>query len=280
MMGKRSAKKLPILRIAIGYPINQVDGEAGGLAILEKIHAQVRGLHIAMKNIQDGIALIQIIQEALNEIHVCIQNMRELAIEAASDTLTVTDREQCELDFQKLQYQIQCISTDTHFNKKALINGDYVDGGLKIHVGANSGQNIELHINDMGVRALAIDHASVGLWEYADQAINTMDAALNKVSYERTRLETYQNWLERTGNSHQKTMAQLQDTELHLQDIGVRIREIKSRIRHTYVANKRMERIRLKLILRISQTMLVLHMQKAHTTVKALEQVMMKGPEH
>ncbi|WP_341302914.1 flagellin [Lysinibacillus sp. FSL H8-0500] len=279
MFGRRSTKKVPILRITVaGYSIDNIEGDSAVLAISERIHAQIRGLNTASKNIQDGIALIQTIQEALNTIHAVAQRMRELAIEMASDTLTNNDREKYDVEFKTLQQKIQAISIDTQFNKKALINGNYANEGIKIHVGANSGQNIELHISDMDIAALSIEHVSVALWENADQAINMMDDALNKVSYERTKLETYQNWLEQTDNGHQKTIAYLQNIELRIQDIKVRIREVKSRIRFSYVNRKWFQRLQLKMVLYINQRMLILHMQRAQSTVKSLENRTIKSP--
>jgi len=100
-----------MLRISSGYRINSAADDPAGLAISEKMRAQIRGLNMAAKNIQDGISLVQTAEGALNETHAMIQRMRELAVEAANDTLTDDDRKKLDLEFQELKKEIQRTST-------------------------------------------------------------------------------------------------------------------------------------------------------------------------
>ena len=86
-----NAMNKAMLRISTGYRINSAADDPAGLAISEKMRAQIRGLNMAGKNIQDGISLVQTAEGALNETHAMIQRMRELALEAANDTLTDSD---------------------------------------------------------------------------------------------------------------------------------------------------------------------------------------------
>src|SRR5690606_37937190 len=79
-------------KLSSGLRINRAGDDAAGLAISEKMRAQVRGLQMAVKNAQDGISLIQTAEGALNETHAILQRMRELAVQAASDTNTESDR--------------------------------------------------------------------------------------------------------------------------------------------------------------------------------------------
>ena len=111
-----------LYRISTGYRINSAADDAAGLAISEKMRAQIRGLNMASKNIQDSISLLQTAERALNETHAIIQWMRELAVQASTDTLTDKDRELIDLEFQELKKEITRISTDINFNTKALHN--------------------------------------------------------------------------------------------------------------------------------------------------------------
>ena len=111
-----------LYRISTGYRINSAADDAAGLAISEKMRAQIRGLNMASKNIQDSISLLQTAERALNETHAIIQWMRELAVQASTGTLTDKDRELIDLEFQELKKEITRISTDINFNTKALHN--------------------------------------------------------------------------------------------------------------------------------------------------------------
>lgn len=253
-----------MLRISSGYRINSAADDPAGLAISEKMRSQIRGLNMAAKNIQDGISLVQTAEGALNETHDMIQRMRELAIEAANDTLTDDDRQKLELEFKELKKEIQRISTDTEFNTKTLLNGDHATKGIKIQAGANSGQNIELFINGMGSEALGLKDASIATREDADKAISTMDDALRRVSNERSRLGAYQNRLEHAYNVNVNTAENLQAAE--------------SRIRDADIAKEMMNMVKAQILMQASQYVLAMHMQQAQSILKLLESGTMRNP--
>ena len=255
-----------MLRISSGYRINSAADDPAGLAISEKMRAQIRGLNMAAKNIQDGISLVQTAEGALNETHDMIQRMRELAIEAANDTLTDDDRQKLELEFQELKKEIQRISTDTEFNTKTLLNGDHATKGIKIQAGANSGQNIELFINGMGSEALGLKDASIATQEDADKAISTMDEALKQVSNERSRLGAYQNRLEHAYNANVNTAENLQAAE--------------SRIRDADIAKEMMNMVKAQILMQASQYVLAMHMQQAQSILKLLESGTIRNPRY
>jgi len=255
-----------MLRISSGYRINSAADDPAGLAISEKMRAQIRGLNMSAKNIQDGISLVQTAEGALNETHDMIQRMRELAIEAANDTLTDDDRQKLELEFQELKKEIQRISTDTEFNTKTLLNGDHATKGIKIQAGANSGQNIELFINGMGSEALGLKDASIATQGDADKAISTMDEALKRVSNERSRLGAYQNRLEHAYNANMNTAENLQAAE--------------SRIRDADIAKEMMNMVKAQILMQASQYVLAMHMQQAQSILKLLESGTMRNPRY
>jgi len=118
-----SALQKSIGKLSTGLRINSAADDAAGLAISEKMRAQVRGLDQAVSNSQDGISMIQTAEGALNETHSILQRMRELSVQAANDTLTQQDRGYIQAEVDQLRDEIDRISTTTQFNKKKLLDG-------------------------------------------------------------------------------------------------------------------------------------------------------------
>ena len=135
-------------KLSSGYRVNRAADDAAGLAISEKMRAQVRGLNRASDNAQDGISLIQTAEGAMDQKHAILQRTRELLVQASNSGVLDASQEN---DFQKIQDEINTlqdeynrIDTDTEFNKKKLLNGSYEEQWLQ--VGANSGQGIKVTI--------------------------------------------------------------------------------------------------------------------------------------
>ncbi len=141
-------------KLSSGYRINRAGDDAAGLAISEKMRAQIRGLTMASKNAQDGISLIQTAEGGLNETHSILQRMRELAVQSANDTNVEVDRGEIQKEVDQLAAEITRISNNTEFNTQKLLNGGIQD--IKFHIGANEGQNISLGINAMDAYSLGV----------------------------------------------------------------------------------------------------------------------------
>jgi len=141
-------------KLASGLRINKAGDDAAGLAISEKMRSQVRGLDQASRNAQDGISLIQTAEGALNETHDILQRMRELAVQSSNDTNTDVDRNELQKEVNQLAQEVTRISENTEFNTKNLMGENGFNG--KIHIGANTNQDITLNINDMGAKALNV----------------------------------------------------------------------------------------------------------------------------
>ena len=135
-------------KLSSGLRINRAGDDAAGLAISEKMRGQIRGLTQASRNAQDGISLIQTAEGALNETHAILQRMRELAVQAATDTNTEVDRSEIQKEVNELIDEINRIAEQTQFNELNLLDGSF--SGKKFHIGANEGQAITLDINLMG----------------------------------------------------------------------------------------------------------------------------------
>ena len=113
-------------KLSSGFRINRAGDDAAGLAISEKMRAQIRGLNMASKNSQDAISLVQTAEGALQETHNILQRMRELAVQSASDTNEQTiDRAALQAEFKQLQKEVDDIATKTRFNDQNIIDGTF-----------------------------------------------------------------------------------------------------------------------------------------------------------
>jgi len=229
-----SAMAKSLEKLSSGLRINRAADDAASLAISEKMRGQIRGLNQAIRNAQDGISLIQTAEGALNETHSILQRMRELAVQAANDTLTQADRDQIQKEINQLTEEVQRIGVTTEFNTQRLIDGTYANKQLQI--GANQSQTLTVSIGDMRAASVAADGtvgsgalnlatssgssttqitlvyidtngqlktttayaATVTSQADAQNAIKTFDDAINTVSTERAKLGAYQNRLEHT----------------------------------------------------------------------------------
>ncbi|MGE5423073.1 MAG: flagellin [Ignavibacteriales bacterium] len=147
-LGSKSLEKL-----SSGLRINRAGDDAAGLAISEKMRAQIRGLDQASKNAQDGISLVQTAEGALNETHSILQRMRELAVQSATDTNTADDRSKLQSEVDQLAKEISRISNSTEFNTKNLLAGGL---STTLHIGANAGQSVTMTIGAMDAFSLGV----------------------------------------------------------------------------------------------------------------------------
>ena len=183
-------------KLSSGYRINRAGDDAAGLAISEKMRAQVRGLDKASTNAQDGISAIQTAEGALNETHSILQRMNELATQAANDTNTSTDRNQIQLEMDQLVSEIDRIQSTTQFNTQNLLDGSFTSKNLQ--VGALSGQSITLNISNMNASSLGVSGVFVSSFSSAGTAMSNIQKAIDSVSTQRATLGAVQNRLEHT----------------------------------------------------------------------------------
>ncbi|WP_277674601.1 flagellin [Piscibacillus halophilus] len=140
-------------KLSSGLRINRAGDDAAGLAISEKMRAQINGLDQASRNAQDGISLIQTAEGALDETHSILQRMRELAVQSANDTNTDADRAELQKEADQLAEELSRIGDNTEFNTQKLLDGSLDN---KFHIGANADQNISLSVSDMRAEALGV----------------------------------------------------------------------------------------------------------------------------
>ncbi|MBM7708094.1 flagellin [Enterococcus lemanii] len=229
-----ASKSGSLAKLSSGLRINKAGDDAAGLAISEKMKAQIGGLKQATRNAQDGISLIQTAEGALNETHSILGRMRDLAVQSTNGTLTESDRIELNKEFQSLTEEIDRISGDTEFNTMTLLNGGTNGGVFDFQVGANAGQKITVTINKMD--AVALGHAKVadadpkvadnGLGNLTDAtkaaaAITGIDAAIKSVSSQRSDLGAVQNRLEHTVNNLTTTQENLSEANSRIRDVDM-----------------------------------------------------------
>ncbi|AXH98420.1 flagellin [Sporosarcina sp. PTS2304] len=172
-----------IEKLSSGLKINRAGDDAAGLAISEKMRGQIRGLDMAAKNSQDGISMIQTAEGALNETHDILQRMRELATQAANDTNVKSDRSEIQKELNSLTSEINRIANTTEFNTQKLMDGAGMSGGAagggkafsaNLQIGANTGQAMNVEIQDMSAKALGLTSSGAGATHSAGTSVTSL----------------------------------------------------------------------------------------------------------
>jgi flagellin len=213
-------------KLSSGLRINRAGDDAAGLAISEKMRGQIRGLDMAAKNSQDGISLIQTAEGALNEVHSILQRQRELAVQASSDTNVTADRTALQDEFDQLSEEILRVKDTTQFNTLNLLDKSAGTAGvLKLQVGANTKQTMDLNLDTVGVdlttletnvKALKLDNNTD-----ADAAMVELDTQIESVSSGRSYLGAAQNRLEHTINNLSTSSENLTAAESRIRDVDM-----------------------------------------------------------
>ncbi|MED4882740.1 flagellin Hag [Bacillus smithii] len=225
-----NAQSKSMEKLSSGLRINRAGDDAAGLAISEKMRAQIRGLDQASRNAQDGISLIQTAEGALNETHSILQRMRELAVQSANDTNdSDTDRKAIQDEMNQLAREITRISETTQFNGKTLLDGTFSGSGLVFHIGANQDQEITLTISKMDASSLQVGSGdsktgtgiNVSTQSGANAAITIIDNAIKTVATERAKFGAMQNRLEHTINNLSTSSENLSAAESRIRDVDM-----------------------------------------------------------
>jgi len=213
-------------KLSTGLRVNRASDDAAGLAVSERLRSQVRGLSRARMNAQDGIALLQIAEGAANEIDAILQRQRELAVQAASDTLTSSDRSYLNVEFTQLNAEIDRIASSAQYNTMTLLDGTGFGAGTAgsvLHIGANAGASNQINISitsiSSGSLGVSASGVSVSSQSGATTAISKIDDALNQVNQLRSNLGAYINRLEHAINSISNQEFNTQDAESRIRDV-------------------------------------------------------------
>jgi len=209
-------------RLSSGFRVNRAADDAAGLAISEKMRAQIRGLNQATRNSQDAVSLVQTAEGGMQTIQDILQRMREVTVQAGNETYNrATDQidlDALQAEFNQLLDEIDQIATQTEFNAMPLLNGGVAAGSptatrsFTMQIGANHDQTMNITINRMHTHSLFTDEATrnamrgtgVGQRDGAitsqvaarGATLQALDSAINDVSMARANLGAYQNRLE------------------------------------------------------------------------------------
>lgn len=190
-----------LAKLSSGYRINQAADDAAGLAISENLKAQIRGLGKASQNALDGVSMVQVAEGGLNEVSNMLIRLRELAIQASSDTVGPTERKFVDVEYQQLKNEIQRISEVTNFNGTDLLNG--TGGIMDIQVGIhNDAFKDRISFNagaaNSSLEALGINAETVSTKEQAQVSIGAVDDAIVRVNAIRANFGALQNRMQST----------------------------------------------------------------------------------
>ena len=193
-------------RLSSGSRINKAADNAAGLAIASRLQANSRGLAQATRNASEGISYVQITEGALNETTNILVRLRELAVNASSDTVGDSGRALLDVERHQLQEEVDRIAHSTEFNGIKLINGEG-ESDLSFHVTANGGENSKIHYDasqtDATTSTLGIDGLNIADKESAEDGVSSLDFALDQISSYRASLGAVQSRLQSTVNNLQ-----------------------------------------------------------------------------
>lgn len=222
--GTNHSLERSLARLSSGMRINQAADDAAGLAISENLKAQIRGLKQANRNTNDGISLVQIAEGGLNEVSAMLIRLRELAIQASSDTIGDTERKFLDVEYQQLKNEVQRISEVTEFNGRDLLNGT---GGLfDIQVGThNDAFKDRISFNasaaNSSLEALGLVPESVATKEQAQTSLQTVDNAMVSINAMRANFGALQNRLQSTMNNQQIAVENFSAANSRIRDTDV-----------------------------------------------------------
>ena len=212
-------------KLSSGSRINKAGDDAAGLAISEKMKAQIGGLTQAKRNAQDGISLVQTAEGALNESHSILERKRDITVQGNNGTLTDEDRESINKELSALHEELGRIAKTTEFNTQNLLGSTAAKGAsFTFQIGANQGQTLTVTIGNMsGVSLLgAADKFTLGkAGANADKMLGSIDDAIKKVSSQRASLGAVQNRLEHTINNLTATNENLSEANSRIRDVDM-----------------------------------------------------------
>ena len=262
-------------KLSSGMRINRAGDDASGLAVSEKMRAQIRGLQRAEKNAQDGVSFIQATEGYLQETQDILHRMRELSIQSSNGIYSDEDRMQIQVEISQLVDEINRISSHAQFNGMNMMTGRFgketgensVTGSMWLHIGANMDQRERVYIGTMtaqglglqglGAKAHAATFFSIASPDSANMSIALIDGALTKVSKQRADLGAYQTRLEYASQGLNIGAENLQAAE--------------SRIRDTDMAEEMVEFTKNQILVQTSNAMLAQANAKSQSVLQLFQ---------
>jgi len=224
LSGTRVNQQKTLEQLSSGQRINRAGDDAAGLAISENLKAQIRGLGQAERNAQDGISLVQIAEGGLSEVSNILIRLRELAVQAASDTIGQTERKFLNVEFEQLTAEVDRIANSTEFNRVPLLNG--TGAVFDIQIGTRNDPlsdrlTFDASSADVNVAALGLNLASVADKISAQNSLAAIDQSIVSVSGIRADFGALQNRLQSTINNLQVSVENLSAANSRVRDADI-----------------------------------------------------------
>lgn len=221
-----------IEKLSSGEKINRAGDDASGLAVSEKMRAQIRGLNQASRNAANGISFIQTTEGYLQETEDIIQRLRELAVQSSNGIYTDEDRTYIQVEVSSLIAEVDRIASCAQFNGMNMLTGRFAratgentpTASMWLHIGANMDQRTQVYIGTMTAAALGIRNVgteeimTLATPDNANRAIGTLDEAIKKINKQRADLGAYQNRLEKTVEGLDVAAENTQSSESTIRD--------------------------------------------------------------
>ena len=206
-------------KLSSGFRINRAGDDAAGLAISEKMRAQITGLDMAKKNAEDGVSLIQTAEGALTEVHSMLNRMVELATQSANGTYSSTNRSEMQKEINQLREEINRIGKASKFNGISL----FTAGSITLHVGESGAtyNQLKVTLSGLSTSALTISSMSITTSASARNAISSINKAIDKISSMRSTFGALQNRLEHTINNLGVQHENLSAAESRIRDVDM-----------------------------------------------------------
>jgi len=206
-------------QLSSGYRINRAADDAAGLAISEKLTAQIGGIDQAQRNAQDAVSLVQTAEGALSEVHSMLQRVRDLAVQYNNGTLSTSDKAAITAEVAQLCAEVDRIGSQTKFNQIALLTGS---SSISFQVGAEDGQTISVNaVQLFGTGGTQSIDSAVFNFTGATVSISAVDAAIDNVSTARSDFGSVQNRLDHTLNNLASYEENLQASESRIKDVDM-----------------------------------------------------------
>ncbi len=209
-------------KMSSGSRINKASDDAAGLAISEKLKAQIKSTNQASRNANDGISMVQTAEGGLDEVSNMLTRLRELSIQASSDTVGDTERGFTNMEYQSLKQEIERISQVTEFNGTKLLAGE--GDKLDFQIGVNNDDfqdriSYDTQMTNASADSLGVGDLSVASKEGAQSSLQSIDSAIEKVSGQRASLGAIQNRLISTNNNLETTTENLSAANSRIRDV-------------------------------------------------------------
>ncbi len=209
-------------KLSSGQRITKAADDAAGLAISEKLKAEIRSTQQATRNANDGISMIQVAEGGLNETSNILTRLRELAMQSASDTIGDTEREMSNLEYQQLKSEMDRISKVTEFNGKRLLDGSAEKYDFQVGSGNNEFED-RITFDGSGLNAsldsIGIEGADISSKSGAQDSLAQLDGAIEKVSSQRAILGATQNRLTSTVTNLQVYSENMSAANSRIRDV-------------------------------------------------------------